>query len=150
MVQPFHTILSPVDVSENTHIALEYVAYVARQCDATVHLLYVLPPTEAQLPPELYHPRESGGADFEWAETTAKEQLHTLAQQHLGEGLRYKIHIRVGEAATGVLEIAEAIEAHLIVMMTHSRTGLSRLLLGSVTEKVMRESLCPVLAIPGR
>jgi len=150
MVEPFRTILCPVDLSTNAHVALEYAASMARQCDATVHLLYIIPPTDAQIPAELYRPDKSGGADFIWAETAAKEKLHALAQEHLSGGIRYEVHTRVGDTATVVLEVAEAREASVIVMATHGRTGLSHLLLGSVTEKVMRESLCPMLVIPGR
>jgi nucleotide-binding universal stress UspA family protein len=50
VVEPFRPILCPVDLSKNAHVALEYAAYMARQCDATVHLLYVIPPTDVQIP----------------------------------------------------------------------------------------------------
>jgi nucleotide-binding universal stress UspA family protein len=149
MVEPFHAILCPVDFSENARRALEYAAYMARRCEGTLHLLYVLPPSDAQMPAELYHPAKSGGVDRGGAEATAKDKLHQLAQEHCSGGIRCEIHTRTGEAASVVLAVAEAIAATLIVMATHGRTGLSRLVWGSVTEQVIRESVCPVLAIPG-
>jgi nucleotide-binding universal stress UspA family protein len=149
MVHPFHKILSPVDFSdENSLAALEYAAYVARQCDATVYLLYVIPADEAQLPRELYHRDKSGGADLAWAKKTVEEKLREIAQERLGGEIPYEILTRIGDdAATAVLEAAEALEAGLIVLATQGRAGLSRFLQGSVTEQVVRDSLCPVLAI---
>jgi nucleotide-binding universal stress UspA family protein len=53
-----------------------------------------------------------------------------------------------GAAAAGILEQADRMSADLIVMGTHGRTGVDRLLIGSVTEKVLRKAACPVLAVP--
>jgi nucleotide-binding universal stress UspA family protein len=149
MIQPFRTILSPVDFSENSRAAVEYAAYFARQSNATVYLLYVVPEVELQLPPELYHRDESGAADLVWAKKAAKEKLHEVAQERLGSGIHYEILTRIGDPATVVLETAETIEAGLIVMATHGRKGLAHFFLGSVAEKVVCESLCPVLTIRG-
>lgn len=145
MIQPLRTILSPVDFSENSLAAVEYAAYFARQSNATVYLLYVI--EELRLPAELYHQNESGIADLGWAEKTAKEKLQAIAREHLGQEMRYEILARVGDPATVILAIADHIEAELIVIATHGRKGLAHLILGSVAEKVMRESLCPVLTI---
>lgn len=149
MVHPFDKILNPVDFSdENSLAALEYAAYVAQRCEATVYLLYVIPADEAQLPRELYHRNKSGGADLAWARKTVEEKLQAIAQERLGGEIRYEILTRIGDdTATAVLEAAEAIEAGLIVLATQGKTGLSRLLQGSVTEQVVRNSLCPVLTI---
>ena len=61
---------------------------------------------------------------------------------------------RVGASADEILRAAEELRSDLIVMGTHGRTGLGRLLMGSVAEAVPRRALCPVLtiraAIPGR
>jgi nucleotide-binding universal stress UspA family protein len=150
MLEPFRTILCPVDFSDNSHMAVAYAAYLARQCGGVVHLLYVIPPVDAQIPAELYHSDTSGGADRHWAETAAKERLTALAHEHVGEGIPCEIHIRVGDADASVLAMAEAIEAKVMVMAAHGRTGLAHLLWGSVVEKVLHASLCPVLVIPGR
>ena len=92
----------------------------------------------------------SGGVDLAWAETAAKERLAALAHDHVREGTPFEIHIHMGDADKSILAVAEAIEAKAIVMATHGRTGIAHVLWGSVVEKVMRESLCPVLVIPGR
>lgn len=150
MVEPVRTILCPVDFSENALMALEYAAYFARQHDAKLYVLYVMPTEESRLPSALYRRDEqSGGADLVWAEQAAKEKLQQLAHPCLDEGIRYETLIRHGDPATGIVEAAESIAAGMIVMVTHGRTGLAHFFVGSVAEHVVRESLCPVLMIRG-
>src|SRR5213593_2410046 len=81
MTQLFLRILSPVDFHENSLFALEYAAQFARQYDATVYLLHVIPTDELHLHREVYRPAEGGGADVRWAEKVSKEKLHELAQE---------------------------------------------------------------------
>jgi nucleotide-binding universal stress UspA family protein len=52
-----------------------------------------------------------------------------------------------GEPAAQILRVAKETKAGLIVMGTHGRTGLERILLGSVAEKVLRKAVCPVLTV---
>jgi len=151
MVEPVQTILCPVDFSENSLMALEYAAYFARQHDAKLYLLYVIPTEEISLPAELYRRDEkSGGADLVWAGEAAKKKLREVAHARLNEGVRCEILVRVGDPATGILQAAESIAAGMIVMATHGRTGLAHFFVGSVAERVVRESLCPVLTIRGK
>jgi len=143
----FLRILSPVDFHDNSLAALEYAAQFARQYDATVYLLHVIPPDELHRHRDVYRPEESGGADIHWAEKVAKEKLHEIAQQRLSGGIRYEILTRVGDAAVSILAAAAEVGAELIVMATHGRMGLSHFFLGSVAEQVVREASCPVLTI---
>lgn len=143
----FLRILSPVDFQENSLIALEYAAQFARQYDATVYLLHVIPTDELHLHREVYRPEEGGGADVHWAEKVSKEKLQEIAQERLSGGIRHEILTRVGDAAESILAVAEEVGAELIVMATHGRTGISHFFLGSVAEQVVREASCPVLTI---
>lgn len=143
----FLRILSPVDFHENSLIAVEYAAQFARQYDATVSLLHVIPSDELHLHREVYRPEEGGGADVRWAEKVSKEKLQEIAQERLSGGIHYEILTRVGDAGKSILETAEEIGAELIVMATHGRTGISHFFLGSVAEQVVREASCPVLTI---
>ncbi|HEV8717761.1 MAG TPA: universal stress protein [Candidatus Binatia bacterium] len=143
----FLRILSPVDFHENSLAALEYAAQFARQYDATVYLLHVIPTDELHLHREVYRPEEGGGADVGWAEKVSKEKLQEIAQEHLRGGIRHEILTRVGDAAQRILETADEVGAELIVMATHGRTGLSHFFLGSVAEQVVREASCPVLTL---
>ncbi|MBI3304102.1 MAG: universal stress protein [Deltaproteobacteria bacterium] len=143
----FLRILSPVDFHENSLAALEYATQFARQYDATVYLLHVVPTDELHLHREVYRPEAGGGADVVWAEKVAKEKLEEIARERLSGGIRYEILTRVGDAAKIILETAEEVGAELIVMATHGRTGISHFFLGSVAERVVREAPCPVLTI---
>jgi universal stress protein A len=143
----FLRILSPVDFHENSLVALECAAQFARQYDATIYLLHVIPTDELHLHREVYRPAEGGGADVRWAEKVATEKLHELARERLSGGVRHEILTRVGDAAKSILETADEVGAELIVMATHGRTGLSHFFLGSVAERVVREASCPVLTV---
>ena len=143
----FLRILSPVDFHENSLAALEYAAQFARQYDATIYLLHVIPTDELHLHREVYRPEEGGGADVRWAEKVSKEKLQEVAQQRLSDGVRHETLTRVGDTATSILAVAEEVGAELIVMATHGRTGLSHFFLGSVAEQGGREASCPVLTI---
>jgi nucleotide-binding universal stress UspA family protein len=67
------------------------------------------------------------------------------------QNVRVEHRLEEGHAATVILQAADDVQAGLIIMGTHGRTGLGRLLLGSVAEHVLREAHCPVLTvkIPG-
>jgi nucleotide-binding universal stress UspA family protein len=64
-------------------------------------------------------------------------------------GLRALVHARTGRAADAILALAAEVEADLIVVGTHGRRGVDRLLVGSVAERVVREARCPVLVARG-
>ena len=147
MSQLFIRILSPVDFHENSLAALEYAAQFARQYDATVYLLHVIPTDELHLHREVYRPEEGGGADVRWAEKVSKEKLQEIARERLSGGIRHEILTRVGDTAKSILAVAEEVGAELIVMATHGRSGLSHFFLGSVAEQVVREASCPVLTV---
>ncbi|HKA55967.1 MAG TPA: universal stress protein [Candidatus Binatia bacterium] len=144
MAALFRKILSPVYFDETSPVALEYARHFARQNDGTVYLLHVVPSDELHLLRKVYRPEEGGGADTSWAQKVAREKLQTMAQEHL-PGVRCEIitHLSSGPAV-GILEVENALGADLVVITTHGRTGIAHLILGSIAEKVVRESQCPV------
>jgi nucleotide-binding universal stress UspA family protein len=99
------------------------------------------------------HPPRSAKPFWDHAHQVAHARLSVLRQQLLGAPFRVsQAEVMVGEgpAAEDILKAAEQKSPDLIVMATHGRTGVRRLLLGSVTEKVVRAASCPVLAVPSR
>ncbi len=87
---------------------------------------------------------------FEEMEAAAKSKLERLAGGKPGAQNRYEVHVRIGEPGVEVLRAADELGADLIVMATHGRTGLRRLVLGNLAEIVVREAPCPVLTVrPG-
>jgi nucleotide-binding universal stress UspA family protein len=132
----FRTILCPIDLEKVSMGALVTARTLAEQHQASLHLVHaVTPPLPGplELLPEL--------------EKTLGDRLETLARKHFGDKLPCNISVVRGEPAAVILRAVEDLGADLIVMATHGHTGLNRLLLGSVTERVVRASPVPVLTI---
>ena len=145
MVQPFHKILCPVYFDETSLVALEYARHFAYQDDGMVYLFHAVPTDELHLLRKVYHASEYGGADVGRAEQVARDRLEDIAQEHL-QGVRYEVvTARNGDSARAILETEKQTGADLVVMATHGRTGIAHLILGSVAERVVRESKRPVL-----
>jgi nucleotide-binding universal stress UspA family protein len=144
MLSPFHKVLCPVYFDETSPAALEYARHFVKQNDGIVYLLHVVPTDEIHLLRKVYRPEQGGGADTIWAEKVSREKMQELAQSHL-TGVRYEIITRLNsDPSAGVIEAENDIASDLVVMGTHGRTGIAHLILGSVAEKVARESRCPV------
>jgi nucleotide-binding universal stress UspA family protein len=135
---PIHTILFPTDFSENAQQAFPLACSLARDCGARILVLYVLPPPLDREKLEVrHHPDEYYRGLWE-----------TLRQwQAPDQNVRVEHRLEEGDAPQAILEVAQEIQAGLIVMGTHGRTGLGRLLLGSVAEQVLRRASCPVLTV---
>jgi nucleotide-binding universal stress UspA family protein len=82
-----------------------------------------------------------------YAITKAEAHLADLAARLTKDGVAVQTEVRVGVAATEILQAATSFGAQLIVMGTHGHTGIRHLIAGSVTEKVVRASTVPVLTI---
>lgn len=144
MARPFHKILCPVYFDETSSVAVEYARHFASQDDGTVYLFHAVPTDELHLLRKVYHPQEHGGADVIRAEQVARDRLAEIAHEHL-KGTRHEIvTARQSDSARGILEAEEKVGVDLVVMATHGRTGIAHLMLGSVAEKVVRESKRPV------
>lgn len=142
----FSKILCPVYFDETSPAALEYARHFAQESNGVVHLFHAVPTGEIHLLRKVYRPEQGGGADTLWAEKVSREQLQDLANTHLA-GVRSEIVTRLNnDPADGILEAAQEISPDLIVMATHGRTGIAHLVLGSVAEKVARESRLPVFS----
>jgi nucleotide-binding universal stress UspA family protein len=86
---------------------------------------------------------------FPQTEHDARARLAELARTHLEGKVRYEILTRTGDPARLAIAAAEQTGADSIVMATHGRKGVSHFLLGSVAERVVRESPRPVLTVRG-
>jgi nucleotide-binding universal stress UspA family protein len=131
-----HTILFPTDFSERAEAAFPLACAVARDQGARLLVLYVDPPPAFH--GEVVARRQPGYTEQLW------EQLHRL---HGPEGVQIDYHLAEGKPAEEILRIAAEEKCDLIIMPTHGRTGLRRLLMGSVAEQVVREAACPVLTL---
>lgn len=135
MMQLFKSILCPVDLEAPSKSALEMAHRLAQQNEAEVCLFHVITlPLEGAVEPSP-----------EW-ENAVKSRLEKAAREHF-DGMQCHIKIVRGEASSAIIRAAVDIKADLIVMATHRYTGLHRVLLGSVAERVVREAPVPVLVV---
>lgn len=93
------------------------------------------------------HPPRSAQPFWDHAHRMAHTKLSLMRQQFLGAHAQVELVVREGLAAEDILRVAEEKSVDLIVMATHGRSGVRRLVLGSVTEKVVRAAACPVLTV---
>ncbi|HEX5062197.1 MAG TPA: universal stress protein [Kofleriaceae bacterium] len=137
-------ILVPTDLSEGAEEALDYACELARQFGATVHLLHVIGiPTLGV--PELGVALTSTVIDSMVREN--QEALERLVDRKRTMATFGAPLLRTGDARDLINQTAKELTADLIVMGTHGRRGVSRALLGSVTETVVRTAPCPVLTV---
>lgn len=136
---PIHVILHPTDFSERSGHALRLAAALARDYGARLAVLHV-----AATSPLIYS-EGSLPLDPRLLVEEARAQLDQL-QLPINEH-RSERHLVEGDAATEILRLAQEMHADLIVMGTHGRTGLARMLMGSVAEQVVRKAPCPVLTV---
>jgi nucleotide-binding universal stress UspA family protein len=138
-------ILCPVDFSDVSRRAFDYAVALARQHDAAVTLLYVapLPVPLAAGPPGTSGASLDVGARERWTE----ELRHLVAS---AGNIRTEVLVEEGSAVAEILAKAALTGADLIAMGTHGRSGFERLLLGSVTDKVLRKASFPVLTVSPR
>jgi nucleotide-binding universal stress UspA family protein len=137
-------ILVPIDFGPASEAAVRYAAELASTCDATVTLLHVYEAPVFAYSGAPLMPMEDITAAFE---TGAREAVEKKVGEVAKDMPRVKGLIRQGTAWRGINDVAKENAADLIVMGTHGREGLSRVLIGSVAEKVVRTSPVPVLTI---
>ena len=124
----FAALLLPTDFSENSEAAGLVAREIARRWGARLHIAHVVSP--------LTDPAD------------AAARLTRLSAV-LGEGLRVETALLSGRVGRQIIDYARDKKIGLIVLGTHGRTGVSRALLGSVAESVVRLAPCPVLTVPG-
>ncbi len=134
-------VLYPTDFSDFSKKALPFAESLARQFGATLVLFHAtevpvmlpdaLPEAAMQLGPQL--------------EAEAKTLIDNMRQGI--PGINVEAEVRIGPAASEISAFAQSTEVDVIVVPTHGRSGLSRMLFGSVAEKVVRLAKCPVLTI---
>ena len=137
-------ILCPVDFSEFSQRAVEHAVAIAGWYDATVTLLHVralvpiAPAVPEMLPPMTLTPDD-------------REELRAALSRFVPDGtaVPFERDVVEGHAASEIVAHANAMRSDLVVLGTRGRTGFERLLLGSVTERVLRKAPCPVLSVPG-
>jgi nucleotide-binding universal stress UspA family protein len=130
-------ILVPTDFSHAGDVALEMATSLARDTGATLVIIHT------EEPPTAY-----GGGEFYYGipEPPRDELLKMLHKvQPTDPSVLYEHRLISGDPAHAIVRFAKDEAVDMIVMGTHGRTGLSRMLMGSVAEAIVRRAECPVL-----
>ena len=136
-------ILVASDGSREAQLALTTAADLAKSTDSELHVLHV---GEVPL---VYHPeRHAYRAEYEEHEKEAQQLLEAQVQRIEGAGAgEAQAHLRMGRADEEIVDLAQSIDAGLIVMGSRGQGRLKRALVGSVSESVVRHAHCPVTIV---
>jgi nucleotide-binding universal stress UspA family protein len=137
------TILHPTDYSDNSAYAFKVALSLAEQHEATLyvaHIVQTLGPEMVTFGEVTQERQPAGHLHHLW-----EELLRVQAPQ--GSPVKIKHILGEGDPALEVAEIAKKYNSDLIVISTHGRTGLERLLMGSIAEKIVRLAPCPILTV---
>ena len=148
-----NTILAPSDLSEFSKPGIQYALELAQWQQSEVIICNVITVEETPFP--------QGKEDWVAKQTELPKMRRILEQRgkaldqfirsHFAALLditKYRQQISIGTPYRVIVDFAKAAPVDLIVMSTHGRTGFVHLLMGSVTERVLRRAPCPVLAVP--
>lgn len=139
MKKPIRTIICPIDFSETAADALRAALDFATQFGASVQVVHVV---------DMPHP--STPAINEGIRDNAKAELESFLHHWPKTDIELTSALLEGAPAAALAKHATAEGADLIVMSTHGRSGLTRAMLGSVAERLVRLATCPVLTIPAK
>jgi nucleotide-binding universal stress UspA family protein len=141
---PVKNVLFATDFSATSEAALPYATVICRRFGSTLHSAHVLSDASLLM--------MTGGVDYV-SMSTIYEDAHTEAgvkldqiSSHL-EGIKHHNYVRHGQVWKNLAGIVDENQIDLIVVGTHGRSGLGKLLLGSVAEDILRHAPCPVLTV---
>jgi nucleotide-binding universal stress UspA family protein len=138
-------ILVPIDFSDYSRQALVHAKGLARILGARLQLLHVI---EQTVHPAFYSPGRESYLDLApGLKADAKDELDRLLTESPGEAPEAELHVVEGHAHQQIVQFAVEHGSQLIVIATHGLAGLEHLLLGSTTEKVIRQATCPVFTV---
>ncbi|NVN89111.1 MAG: universal stress protein [Desulfuromonadales bacterium] len=144
-MRPFNNILIAIDFSENSTYAFDYALTLARQFNAELTVMHVInEPIDLR---GFYVPHISFEQLEKEIEAGATGMMEKFCQEKMGDFRNYKTSIVNGIPYEEIIRKAKDIDASLIVLGTHGRTGLDHIIFGSTAERVVRSSPCPVLSI---
>ena len=145
----FKRILVPTDFSESAEQALKYAVRFNDLCHAEIFLLHVFTLPEYVSPLSAKAKVDSEVADdvLEAAKKRALEKLEDIARRLADKKPAISISLSMGVPFEEIVKFSAERDVDLIVMSTHGRTGLGRILLGSTTERVISHAACPVIVL---
>ncbi len=137
----FEKLLLATDGSESAEAAIQEAVNIAKVCSSRLYVISVVEvnPEYEALAPQI----------VEKAETETNEHLESVKKKAEKEGIRCEVIAHQGEEPYRfIVDEAVKLKADMIIMGSHGRTGLKRLMMGSVTSRVIGHAPCKVLVVP--
>jgi len=141
-----HRILVPTDFSKHSQNALLYAAAFAEKFGAELYLLHVVQDLAVFIP-DMITVAPPPTPSLEQLSSAARAAFDRLIKENQLQHLKIQREVREGTPFYEIIRFAKETEIDLIVMGTHGHTGLVHVLMGSVSEKVVRKAPCPVLTV---
>ena len=147
----YDRILVPIDFSEHSKRTISYAMKTASRHNSTIYLLHVFQIPDYVVSP--YARRKQNSAEvqsqLDFAEQDARENLEAFALELSNRGIKVQSYLRVGYPFDEIVLMANHFNVDLIIIGSHGRGGITRLLVGSTAERVVEHAPCPVLVVKG-
>jgi len=137
----FKNILLATDFSDASQKAFNYAAAIARRHGSKISLVHVIPPESDSFIPEIPGERQRHEAERQLENMATRSELNQVPHETL---------LRTGSVWSVLSAVIHRQDTNLVVLGTHGRSGLKKLVLGSVAEEVVRRAGCPVLTVGPR
>ncbi|WP_435180944.1 universal stress protein [Halorussus sp. AFM4] len=149
----YERVLVPTDGSRTAEYAVEEALDVAEKFEAAVDTLYVVDTDAVDVSlgtEQVDRIRQGRFGEMDELESRAREATEYVAERASERGLDAAAHFRAGRPHAVIADFAEDRDVDLVVMGSHGRSGVRRMLLGSVTERVLRSTHRSVLVVDER
>ena len=144
-VMQVNNILVPVDFSNHSQKALSYASEIAQSYNAQLQVLHII---EETMYPAFSVTGKSSIFDLvPGIKDDSRKRIEKMIKEFVSDKVKSKVFVQGGRAANDIIKFAKENSTDLIVIATHGLTGLEHMLLGSVTEKVVRMAHCPVFTV---
>jgi nucleotide-binding universal stress UspA family protein len=141
----FKRVLFPVDLSESSDKIAPYVQSLANRYDAKIHVLFAARAFEHFT--SMYVPAPSVSRFEKELIDGAEKRLYEFVDEHFSEFTNTKAVVVAGDASEEIINFIEEQNIDLVIMGTHGRKGMDKILFGSVAERVLKTSPVPVMVV---
>ena len=145
---PLRKILCPTDFSGPSLLAIKAATELARISGAEIILIHAVSPLPVSPQPPVGMQAFDTAAYLEQMLTSSRESMQRLIKEKIPDQVPSRSVVLAGSPSEEIIRVAQEEGADLIVIATHGLTGWKRFIFGSVAERVVRLSPCPVLTIP--
>ena len=142
----FKSIVVATDLTSESLGVISYASHLGQDEGARLTIVHVAPSVSLADYSDIVPGKDLDALDREYLEH-ARTTLEGWVKRHLGKRSGVELVIEQGVVDDIICRVAEDVAADVVVVASHAREGLSRLVLGSIAERVIRESPCPVLVV---